>query len=83
MNGWKEIDSLKNPRIQGLHRLAQARARREQNLFLAEGEKMTREAVSCGLAKTVLFARARKSVMLFCWRTHWHRVRNAFRSRKT
>ncbi len=61
MNGWKEIDSPKNPRIQGLRRLEQARERRGQNLFLAEGEKMTREAVGCGLARTVLFARGQEA----------------------
>ena len=60
LNGLREIDSPKNPLIQDLRRLERTRERREQNLFLAEGEKMTREAVSCGLARMVLVSRGKE-----------------------
>ena len=57
LNGIRAIDSPHNPIIRNLRRLDKPQARREQNLFLAEGEKMTREAVACSLARTVLVSR--------------------------
>ena len=44
------ITSAKNPTIQRLRELKNARARREAGLFLVEGEVMIREALACGLA---------------------------------
>ena len=43
------ITSAKNPAIQRLRGLKDARARRTEGLFLVEGEVMIREALSCGL----------------------------------
>ncbi len=43
------ITSAKNPTVQRLRELKSAKARREAGLFLVEGEKMIREALSCGL----------------------------------
>ena len=43
------ITSAKNPMVQRLRDLKNARARREQGLFLVEGEVMIREALACGL----------------------------------
>ena len=43
------ITSAKNPTVQRMRDLKNARARREQGLFLVEGEVMIREALSCGL----------------------------------
>ena len=43
------ITSAKNPAVQRLRSLKDAKARREAGLFLVEGEKMIREALGCGL----------------------------------
>ncbi len=45
----EKITSAKNPRIQQLRELKNAKARRERGLFLVEGEVMIREALKCGL----------------------------------
>lgn len=50
----KEIDSVRNPDIQALRRLSRPRERQEAGLFLAEGAKLTGEALSLGLCKTLL-----------------------------
>ena len=43
------ITSAKNPTVQRLRSLKDAKARRETGLFLVEGEVMIREALGCGL----------------------------------
>ena len=43
------ITSAKNPAVQRLRSLKDAKARREAGLFLVEGEVMIREALGCGL----------------------------------
>ena len=43
------ITSAKNPAVQRLRALKDAKARRESGLFLVEGEVMIREALGCGL----------------------------------
>ena len=43
------ITSAKNPMVQRLRDLKNARTRRAEGLFLVEGEVMIREALSCGL----------------------------------
>ena len=43
------ITSAKNPMIQRLRELKNAKARRSEGLFLVEGEVMIREALKCGL----------------------------------
>ncbi|MDO5323342.1 MAG: RNA methyltransferase [Clostridia bacterium] len=43
------ITSAKNPAVQRLRSLKDAKARRETGLFLVEGEVMIREALGCGL----------------------------------
>ena len=43
------ITSAKNPMVQRLRDLKNARTRREEGLFLVEGEVMIREALDCGL----------------------------------
>ena len=43
------ITSAKNPMVQRLRGLKNARTRREEGLFLVEGEKLIREALDCGL----------------------------------
>lgn len=43
------ITSAKNPRVQRLRDLKNAKTRRAEALFLVEGEVMIREALSCGL----------------------------------
>lgn len=43
------ITSAKNPTVQRLRSLKDAKARREAGLFLVEGEVMIREALGCGL----------------------------------
>ena len=43
------ITSAKNPMIQRLKELKSAKARRNEGLFLVEGEVMIREAIKCGL----------------------------------
>jgi len=44
------ITSAKNPMIQRLRELKNAKARRSEGCFLVEGEVMIREALGCGLA---------------------------------
>ena len=44
-----KITSAKNPMIQRLKELKNAKARRSEGLFLVEGEVMIREAMKCGL----------------------------------
>ena len=51
-----KITSAKNPMVQRLRALRSAKARREQGLFLVEGEVMIREALSCGLKMCELAA---------------------------
>ena len=43
------ITSAKNPQVQRLRDLKNARTRRAEGLFLVEGEVMIREALACGL----------------------------------
>ena len=57
MKTLKDIESLRNPEIQALRALQRPRERRAAGLFLAEGVKMTEEAVDAGLARTVLVLR--------------------------
>lgn len=45
----REISSNQNPIVKGMRALRDGRARAEQGRLLVEGEKMIREAVSCGL----------------------------------
>ena len=45
----ERITSAKNPMVQRLRELKNAKARRESGLFLVEGEVMIREAMKCGL----------------------------------
>ena len=44
-----KITSAKNPMVQRLRSLKDAKARRTEGLFLVEGEVMIREALACGL----------------------------------
>lgn len=55
----REIESVRNPAAQALRRLAEADARRETGLFLAEGAKLTGEALSLGLCRTLLVQKDR------------------------
>ena len=50
------ITSAKNPMVQRLRALKSAKVRREQGLFLVEGEVMIREALGCGLKMRELVA---------------------------
>ncbi len=50
------ITSAKNPTVQRMRALKNAKARRESNLFLVEGEVMIREALGCGLRMHQLLA---------------------------
>ena len=50
------ITSAKNPAVQRLRALKDAKARREAGLFLVEGEVMIREALGCGLKLRELVA---------------------------
>ena len=45
----ERITSAKNPTVRALRALAERKGRLEQGRFLVEGEKMIREALSCGL----------------------------------
>lgn len=45
----EKITSAKNPLVQRMRDLKNARARRREGLFLVEGEVMIREALKCGL----------------------------------
>ena len=50
------ITSARNPMVQRMRALKSAKARRESNLFLVEGEVMIREAIGCGLKMHELLA---------------------------
>ena len=45
----REITSSQNSVVKGMRALKEARVRAQQGRMLVEGEKMIREAVSCGL----------------------------------
>ena len=58
----KEITSLHNPLIQSLRLLEKPKGRREQGLLLAEGRKMTAEALEAGLCTLLLVDSDKKEV---------------------
>ena len=57
----KEITSVSNPLIKGLRELQKPRARRESGLFLADSEKMVREALSLSLCRTLVVEAGREA----------------------
>ena len=60
----KEITSVSNPLIKGLRELQKPRARRESGLFLADSEKMVREALSLSLCRTLAVEAGQVSISM-------------------
>ena len=66
----REITSSQNSVVKGMRALKEARVRAQQGRMLVEGEKMIREAVSCGLTpfETLIDAQKReKFASLAAW----------------
>ena len=66
----REITSSQNSVVKGMRALKEARVRAQQGRMLVEGEKMIREAVSCGLTpfETLIDAQKReKLALLAAW----------------
>ena len=57
----KEITSIHNPAVLALRELQRPRARRESGLFLADSEKMVREALSLSLCRTLAVEAGREA----------------------
>lgn len=53
----KLIESIRNPEIQGLRKLAKARERHERGLYLIEGPRMAEEAVAAGVCQALYISR--------------------------